>query len=315
MTHFDSTQTLLRASVQAFNERSPGPARLRAVRALAPHLDRAAWREICDAGWAGVLVPEALGGVGLGPAEAALIALELGRGLAPEPYIACALLPTLVLAPLAQAAGVRDLLAALVEGRVIAALAWQEAPGRYDPATCSLQLRQNGETVRLEGPAKCLVPLAGAMDGFIVTASAQGRPALLWVAVDAPGLRVETTRTVDGQTTGTVDLTDVVLTGDAVLAQGEAVGEVLVHALALAPLMAAYELIGVLERALESTLAYTKLGAHWRPALRITLVKSLAHPLIFLACAWLLDLFGEWVCDAALRTRILATNAAELYRF
>ncbi len=41
-----------------------------------------------------------------------------------------------------------------------------------------------------------------------------------------------------------------------------------------------------------ATLAYTKLGAHWRPALRITLVKSLAHPLIFLACAWLLDLHG-----------------------
>ena len=54
MTHFDSTQTLLRASVQAFNERSAGPARLRAVRAHPPHLDRAAWREICDAGWAGV---------------------------------------------------------------------------------------------------------------------------------------------------------------------------------------------------------------------------------------------------------------------
>ena len=296
MTHFDSTQTLLRASVQAFNERSPGPARLRAVRALAPHLDRAAWREICDAGWAGVLVPEALGGVGLGPAEAALIALELGRGLAPEPYIACALLPTLVLAPLAQAAGVRDLLAALVEGRVIAALAWQEAPGRYDPATCSLQLRQNGETVRLEGPAKCLVPLAGAMDGFIVTASAQGRPALLWVAVDAPGLRVETTRTVDGQTTGTVDLTDVVLTGDAVLAQGEAVGEVLVHALALAPLMAAYELIGVLERALESTLAYTKQRVQFgRP---IATYQALQHRMVDM---WMQGQLARAAADNALQ--------------
>ena len=250
----DEQRMLKTAARDFFSTRLPVSA-LRRLRDTqdADGFDRAAWREMADLGWAGVLVPEALGGVGLGPAEAALIALELGRGLAPEPYIACALLPTLVLAPLAQAAGVRDLLAALVEGRVIAALAWQEAPGRYDPATCSLQLRQNGETVRLEGPAKCLVPLAGAMDGFIVTASAQGRPALLWVAVDAPGLRVETTRTVDGQTTGTVDLTDVVLTGDAVLAQGEAVGEVLAHALALAPLMAAYELIGVLERALEQT--------------------------------------------------------------
>ncbi|MEB5964879.1 MULTISPECIES: AEC family transporter [Comamonas] len=40
------------------------------------------------------------------------------------------------------------------------------------------------------------------------------------------------------------------------------------------------------------TLAYTKIGAHWRPAMRITLVKSLVHPLVFLACAWLLQLRG-----------------------
>ena len=39
-------------------------------------------------------------------------------------------------------------------------------------------------------------------------------------------------------------------------------------------------------------LAHTKVGAYWRPALRITLVKSFAHPLVFLACAWLLDLHG-----------------------
>ncbi|WP_043004121.1 AEC family transporter [Comamonas testosteroni] len=40
------------------------------------------------------------------------------------------------------------------------------------------------------------------------------------------------------------------------------------------------------------TLAFTKIGAHWRPAMRITLVKSLVHPLVFLACAWLLQLRG-----------------------
>jgi hypothetical protein len=58
------------------------------------------------------------------------------------------------------------------------------------------------------------------MDGFIVTASAQGRPgAGVGRRATLAGLRVETTRTVDGQTTGTVDLTDVVLPGDAVLAQ------------------------------------------------------------------------------------------------
>ena len=40
------------------------------------------------------------------------------------------------------------------------------------------------------------------------------------------------------------------------------------------------------------TLAYTRIGAYWRAAMRITLVKSLVHPLVFLACAWTLQLRG-----------------------
>ena len=40
------------------------------------------------------------------------------------------------------------------------------------------------------------------------------------------------------------------------------------------------------------TLAYTRIGAYWRPAMRITLVKSLVHPLVFLVCAWTLQLRG-----------------------
>jgi 3-oxochol-4-en-24-oyl-CoA dehydrogenase len=296
MTHFDSTQTLLRASVQAFNERSAGPARLRAVRANPPHLDRAAWREICDAGWAGVCVPESLGGVGLGPAEAALIALELGRGLAPEPFIACALLPTSALVPLADAPAVRALLSAMVEGRTVAGLAWQEAAGCYDPASPLLQLRQSGSTLRLEGPAKCLVPLASAVDGFLVSASAQGTPVLVWVAADAPGLRVEATRTVDGQSTGSIDLSGVQLPADAVLARGAAVGAALTRAIDLARLMSAFELIGVLERALESTLTYTKQRVQFgRP---IATYQALQHRMVDM---WMQGQLARAAADSALQ--------------
>ena len=296
MTHFDSTQTLLRASVQAFNERSAGPARLRAVRANPPHLDRAAWREICDAGWAGVCVPESLGGVGLGPAEAALIALELGRGLAPEPFIACALLPTLALVPLADAAAVRDLLSAIVEGRTVAGLAWQESAGCYDPASPALQLRQTGSTLRLEGPAKCLVPVASALDGFLVSASAQDTAVLLWVAADAPGLRVQTTRTVDGQSTGSIDLSGVELPAHAVLARGAAVGAAVTRALDLARLMSAFELIGVLERALESTLTYTKQRVQFgRP---IATYQALQHRMVDM---WMQGQLARAAADSALQ--------------
>jgi alkylation response protein AidB-like acyl-CoA dehydrogenase len=296
MTHLDPTQTLLRDSLQAFNSRSAGPARLRAVRAAAPHLDRATWRAMADAGWCGVLVPERLGGVGLGPAEAATIALELGRGLAPEPFVACALLPTMVLVPLAGSAQVRDLLACMVDGRCVAALAWQEAAGQYDCGTIALQVDQVGDSLRLSGPHKCWVPLASAADGFIVTASERGAPLLLWVPADTPGIRVTTTRTVDGQTTGNICLQDVVLPAHAVLAHGAVVGEAVAHAIELARLMSAFELIGVLERALESTVAYTKQRVQFgRP---IATFQALQHRMVDM---WMQGQLSRAAADSALQ--------------
>src|SRR5690606_26685423 len=41
-----------------------------------------------------------------------------------------------------------------------------------------------------------------------------------------------------------------------------------------------------------ATLAYSKLGGNMVAALRIAAVKTIAHPAIFIACAWLLDLQG-----------------------
>lgn len=41
-----------------------------------------------------------------------------------------------------------------------------------------------------------------------------------------------------------------------------------------------------------ATLAYTPMGAMWKPALRIALCKVVVHPLVFLACAWALGQRG-----------------------
>ncbi len=41
-----------------------------------------------------------------------------------------------------------------------------------------------------------------------------------------------------------------------------------------------------------ATLAYSKLSGNMLPALRIAVVKTVAHPAIFIACAWLLGLQG-----------------------
>ncbi|MEU6804561.1 acyl-CoA dehydrogenase family protein [Streptomyces neyagawaensis] len=85
----------------------------------APH-DTAAWKALAEGmGLAGLLVPEDRGGQGATHREAAVVLEELGRAVAPLPYLTSAVVATEAL--LACAAD--DLLAELASGRRIGALA------------------------------------------------------------------------------------------------------------------------------------------------------------------------------------------------
>ena len=44
------------------------------------------WKDICEMGWTGTVIPEEYGGLGLGMLELCVIAEELGRSLAPTPF-------------------------------------------------------------------------------------------------------------------------------------------------------------------------------------------------------------------------------------
>jgi alkylation response protein AidB-like acyl-CoA dehydrogenase len=52
---------------------------------------RALWDELAAMGWAATLIPEAAGGMGWGWEEAGVVAEELGRSLAPVPFLSNAL--------------------------------------------------------------------------------------------------------------------------------------------------------------------------------------------------------------------------------
>jgi alkylation response protein AidB-like acyl-CoA dehydrogenase len=53
--------------------------------------DSALWKAMTDQGWLGVELPEADGGLGMGAVEAAVLLEELGRHVAPVPYLQTAL--------------------------------------------------------------------------------------------------------------------------------------------------------------------------------------------------------------------------------
>ena len=45
------------------------------------------WKQFAELGLTGILIPEALGGAGLGQAEANIVLEEIGRNLTPSPFL------------------------------------------------------------------------------------------------------------------------------------------------------------------------------------------------------------------------------------
>lgn len=106
-----------------------------------PH-DLAAWKALADGmGLAGLLVPEAKGGQGATHREVAVVLEELGRAVAPVPYLTSSVVATEAL----LACEADDLLAELASARKIGALAvaLNVAPGsahkavRVEDGTCT----------------------------------------------------------------------------------------------------------------------------------------------------------------------------------
>jgi len=164
---------------------------LERVRRVADHdeaLDRDVWRTLCELGVPALLVPEAFGGLGLSLLDAALVAEELGRHVAPTPFLGSAVLAPLALREAGSAAQQDEWLPRLAAGECIAGVAIAEAvAGARDGAGVTAA---NG---RLDGSTLFVLD-ACAADFFIVADRAGG---LHLVRADAAGLRRSALRGID----------------------------------------------------------------------------------------------------------------------
>src|SRR6266487_5648509 len=110
----------LRAAVRALLEDRCGWAAVLARTESGEPYDAGLWHALAaDIGCAGLLVPQQRGGAGASYRETAVAAEELGRSVAPVPFLGSAVVATTAL--LAAAAG--ELLSRLAEGGATAALA------------------------------------------------------------------------------------------------------------------------------------------------------------------------------------------------
>jgi alkylation response protein AidB-like acyl-CoA dehydrogenase len=225
------------------------------------------WRALAaDVGCAGLLIPEPAGGAGASVREAAVVAEETGRAVAPVPYLGSAVVAATALVTAVGAKPAPDedrkLLADLAEGAVTAALAvpFETPPGDRTPSSARVTGPQpdrpdSGEPgARLSGTVS---RLADALPADVLLVPADGVPFGLYV-VDARAAGVTMTPVVSLD--GTRQLCD--LTLDAVparrLAAGDAAVDAVDAALSAGAAVLAAELLGVAQQCLDMTVAYAK---------------------------------------------------------
>lgn len=184
----------LRRSVRSLlDDVSDGPAREAAINSEPGH-DPQLWARLAEMGALSLSVPEVAGGAGYGAVEQSVVLEELGRSLAPTPFLG-----TVVMAGTALTASgdptANVHLERIGAGTTLAALALVEGTGQWGSASFSTRAEQRGETWHLTG-SKGLVVDGAVADLLIVAADAPQGPSLFLVT-DSSGVDRTPLRTLD----------------------------------------------------------------------------------------------------------------------
>ena len=257
-------QQMLRDSAKSFAAEKLPVAQLRALRARggAEGFDRAAWKEMADLGFAGVLVPEAFGGSGFGYVGLGQVLEAQGRTIAATPLLSTALIGASALVIYGSDSQKALYLPKIASGELLTALAVDEG-AHHDPDHIVLSAKKSGAGYELTGEKRYVVDGAAA-DLVIVAARSSGQPedaagvTLFLVPGGASGLTRLALKTLDAHPAANLKFDRVTVTADAALGPVDGGRAILDALLDRARIGLAAEMLGASDAAFEMTSEYLK---------------------------------------------------------
>jgi len=231
-------------------------ARLREIEATGTRFDADLWAALAGAGVLSAALPESLGGAGLGLLEQCSVLAEIGRAVAPVPYLASVVLGASALAEFGRADQQRQWAEPAGRGEVIIAAALSEEDGD-DPARPAATAEPAGGGWRLTG-SKTAVLAGTVADLLLIPAMTEAGPAVFIVTPGDPGVTVSAQQVTGGDATATVRLAGALVAADRLLGEPARGAEVAGWLAARATVGLCALQLGVAERALELTAAYAQ---------------------------------------------------------
>jgi len=266
------------------------PQRQAEVEAAGDRFDPVLWADLAGAGILAAALPESLDGAGLGLLEQCSVAEELGRAVAPVPYLASIVLGAGAITAFGTPDQHKRWAAPAGRGELVITAALSEedgddpwspsttaewivdvSPASTPPADASPERASDTSpsptpaTPAERGPGhwrltgtKTTVPAATRAGLILVPAATTSGPAVFLVSPDDPGVLVQPQRLVDGDLAGRLELTRAELPGDRVLGSPQAGAEIIGWLADRGTVGQCALQLGVLARALELTSEHAK---------------------------------------------------------
>ena len=221
----DDQQAIAELTYRILSEQLP-PDRLRELEQTDGWFADDVWAALAKADLLGIALPEADGGGGYGIAEACLIAQQIGRTVAPVPFLSTIVASALPLARFGSDEQRQRFLPSVIDGSATLAMALYEPSDVAVPTVPSTQATPEGDGWRLDGE-KSLVVGADRVAAILVPArTGEATSAVFLVAPDAAGVSLQRETAVTGEPQWTVRLDGVLAAADAILGGPEQGAEI-----------------------------------------------------------------------------------------
>ncbi len=228
--------------------------RLREIEASGDRFDPALWADLASAGILAAALPESLGGAGLGLLEQCSVLAEIGRAVAPAPYLASIVLGAGALARFGTLDQQRQWAEPAGRGEIVLSAALSEEDSD-DPRAPAVSAERVAGRWLLSG-AKTAVLAGPVADLMLVPATTPEGVTVFLVAPTDDAVTVQRQQVTDGASAGRLVLAGVTLPDERVLGSAVAGAEITDWLVARGTVGLCALQFGVVERALELTAEY-----------------------------------------------------------
>jgi alkylation response protein AidB-like acyl-CoA dehydrogenase len=319
-------QEMLRKSARAFLADKCTKSYVRQMETDEAGYSPTLWKEMAELGWLGLAIPDLYGGSGMEFINLAVLLEEMGRACLPGPF-----LPTVVLGALTILADGNEkqkatYLPDIANGKIIMTMALNEDEGLYEPGSIATTAFTEKNDFIING-TKLFVPNANVADYILCVARTSDEPdkkkgfTIFIVPAKDKGIECTLLKTINGDKLCEVTFNNVRVSKDNILGSVGGGWPIVEKVIERAAVAVCCDTVGVLQKVMEITLAYTKERKQFdKPIGAFQVIQHyMADMVTYVDGAWFVTYQAAWRLGEGLpsirETAVAKTYSAEAYEW